>query len=83
MVANGTATLGAPTLKNQGQMLAKKMSLSGGSLSNSGSISGADGLGVTLSGDLDQQAGAKLLSNGLLSMGANILTNLGHIQGAP
>jgi filamentous hemagglutinin len=81
MVANGTATLGAPTLKNQGQMLAKKMSLSGGSLSNSGSISGADGLGVTLSGDLDQQAGAKLLSNGLLSMGANILTNLGHIQG--
>ncbi|MDO2440947.1 hemagglutinin repeat-containing protein [Enterobacter nematophilus] len=82
MVANGTATLGAPTLKNQGQMLAKKMSLSGGSLSNSGSISGADGLGVTLSGDLDQQAGAKLLSNGLLSMGANILTNLGHIQGS-
>nr|WP_276854951.1 hemagglutinin repeat-containing protein [Enterobacter oligotrophicus] len=82
MVANGTATLGAPTLKNQGQMLAKRMSLSGGSLGNSGSISGADGLGVTLSGDLDQQAGAKLLSNGLLSMGANILTNLGHIQGS-
>lgn len=81
MVANGTATLNAPTLNNAGQLTAKNLSLSGTTLTSSGSISGVDGLGVTLGGNLDLQSGAKLLTNGLLNIGASVLTNLGHIQG--
>ncbi len=81
MVANGTATLNAPTLNNAGQLTAKNLSLSGTSLTSSGSISGVDGLGITLGGNLELQSGAKLLTNGLLNIGASVLTNLGHIQG--
>ncbi|QIX97643.1 hemagglutinin repeat-containing protein [Cedecea sp. FDAARGOS_727] len=81
MVANGTAILTAPTLTNGGQLTAKNLSLRGTTLTSSGSISGVDGLGVTLGGNLDLQSGAKLLTNGLLNIGASVLTNLGHIQG--
>ncbi|NWC65553.1 hemagglutinin repeat-containing protein [Cedecea sp. P7760] len=81
MTANGVATVTAPVMLNQGQIVAKNLSLSGSSLNNSGDISGVEGLGLSLGGNLDVQTGGKLLTNGLLAVGANILTNLGRVQG--
>jgi filamentous hemagglutinin len=81
MTANGAVTVTAPVMLNQGQIVAKNLSLSGSSLNNSGDISGVEGLGLSLGGNLDVQTGGKLLTNGLLAVGANILTNLGRVQG--
>ncbi|NIF47131.1 filamentous hemagglutinin N-terminal domain-containing protein [Enterobacter sp. Ap-1006] len=81
ITANDAATVTAPGMTNQGQIQAKNLTLSGNSLNNGGTISGVDGLGISLGGNLDVQSGAKLLTNGLLSVGANIITNLGHVQG--
>ncbi|WP_039303703.1 hemagglutinin repeat-containing protein [Cedecea neteri] len=81
ITANNAATVTAPGLTNQGQIQAKNLTLSGNSLNNGGNISGVEGLGLSLSGNLDVQSGARLLTNGLLTVGANIITNLGHVQG--
>ncbi|WP_336982322.1 MULTISPECIES: hemagglutinin repeat-containing protein [unclassified Cedecea] len=81
ITANNAATVTAPGITNQGQIQAKNLALSGSSLNNSGNISGVEGLGISLGGNLDVQSGAKLLTNGLLTVGANIITNLGHVQG--
>ncbi|SQC92490.1 Filamentous hemagglutinin [Cedecea neteri] len=81
ITANNAATVAAPGITNQGQIQAKNLTLSGSSLNNSGNISGVEGLGISLGGNLDVQSGAKLLTNGLLTVGANIITNLGHVQG--
>lgn len=81
ITANNAATVTAPGITNQGQIQAKNLALSGNALNNSGSISGVDGLGISLGGNLDVQSGARLLTNGLLTVGANIITNLGHVQG--
>ncbi|XUV83757.1 hemagglutinin repeat-containing protein [Enterobacter sp. TMH.L2] len=81
ITANNAATVTAPGITNQGQIQAKNVALSGNSLNNGGTISGVDGLGLSLGGNLDVQSGAKLLTNGLLTVGANIITNLGHVQG--
>ncbi|WP_312739886.1 hemagglutinin repeat-containing protein [Cedecea neteri] len=81
ITANNAATVAAPGITNQGQIQAKNLVLSGNSLNNGGNISGVEGLGISLGGNLDVQSGAKLLTNGLLSVGANIITNLGHAQG--
>ncbi len=81
ITANNAATVTAPGITNQGQIQAKNLTLSGNSLDNGGNISGVEGLGLSLGGNLDVQSGAKLLTNGLLTVGANIITNLGHVQG--
>ncbi|AJZ89771.1 hypothetical protein VW41_12365 [Klebsiella michiganensis] len=81
ITANNAATVTVPGITNQGQIQAKNLTLSGSSLNNGGSISGVEGLGISLGGNLDVQSGAKLLTNGLLTVGANIITNLGHVQG--
>ncbi|WP_213716197.1 hemagglutinin repeat-containing protein [Cedecea lapagei] len=81
ITANNVATVTAPGITNQGQIQAKNLALSGNSLNNGGNISGVEGLGLSLGGNLDVQSGAKLLTNGLLTVGANIITNLGHVQG--
>ncbi|SMG11529.1 hemagglutinin repeat-containing protein [Cedecea sp. NFIX57] len=81
ITANNTAIVMAPGITNQGQIQAKNLALSGSSLNNGGNISGVEGLGISLGGNLDVQSGARLLTNGLLTVGANIITNLGHVQG--
>ncbi|WP_208658129.1 filamentous hemagglutinin N-terminal domain-containing protein, partial [Kosakonia sp. MUSA4] len=55
ITAMGTAALQALSLTNNGQWAAKNLTLSGGTLNNSGAISGSDGLTATLSGDITQQ----------------------------
>ncbi|WP_303740892.1 hemagglutinin repeat-containing protein [Kosakonia pseudosacchari] len=81
ITAMGTAALQALALTNNGQWAAKNLTISGGTLNNNGVISGSDGLTATLSGDITQQSGGSLVSNGALNLTAQRLGNGGNIQG--
>ncbi|QEM92213.1 filamentous hemagglutinin N-terminal domain-containing protein [Kosakonia radicincitans] len=81
ITAMGTAALQALSLTNNGQWAAKNLTLNGGTLNNSGAISGSDGLTATLSGDVTQQSGGSLASNGALNLTAAALDNAGNVQG--
>ncbi|WP_194761563.1 hemagglutinin repeat-containing protein [Pantoea ananatis] len=80
--ANGTAALQALTLVNQGQWVAKNLTLKGDTLNNNGDITGADSLSVQLNGALTQQQDKNLLSAGKISLQSASLNNLGRIQGS-
>ncbi|WP_145032185.1 hemagglutinin repeat-containing protein [Pantoea ananatis] len=80
--ANGTAALQALTLANQGQWVAKNLTLKGDTLNNNGEITGADSLSVQLNGALTQQHDKNLLSAGKISLQSASLNNLGRIQGS-
>ncbi|NQE80227.1 hemagglutinin repeat-containing protein [Pantoea ananatis] len=80
--ANGTAALLALTLANQGQWVAKNLTLKGDTLNNNGEITGADSLSVQLNGALTQQQDKNLLSAGKISLQSASLNNLGRIQGS-
>ncbi|WP_210514777.1 hemagglutinin repeat-containing protein [Pantoea ananatis] len=80
--ANGTAALQALTLANQGQWVAKDLTLKGDTLNNNGEITGADSLSVQLNGALTQQQDKNLLSAGKISLQSASLNNLGRIQGS-
>lgn len=81
ITAMGTAALQALSLTNNGQWAAKNLTLGGGTLNNSGAISGSDGLTATLNGDITQQSGGSLASNGALNLSAAALDNAGKVQG--
>lgn len=80
--ANGTAALQALTLANQGQWVAKNLTLKGDTLNNNGEITGAESLSVQLNGALTQQQDKNLLSAGKISLQSASLNNLGRIQGS-
>ncbi|ARJ40940.1 Contact-dependent inhibition of growth factor CdiA [Pantoea alhagi] len=79
--ANGTAALQALALTNQGQWVAKNLTLNGNTLNNGGDISGVNGLTVKLNGALTQQQDKTLLTAGKLDLQAASVNNAGHIQG--
>ncbi|MGG7448517.1 hemagglutinin repeat-containing protein [Kosakonia oryzendophytica] len=81
ITALGTAALQALSLSNQGQWAAKNLTLHADTLTNSGAVSGSDGLTVTLTGNATQLAGGSLASNGVLNLNADTLGNAGNIQG--
>ncbi|MDZ7322635.1 hemagglutinin repeat-containing protein [Kosakonia sacchari] len=81
ITAMGTAALQALALTNNGQWAAKNLTISAGSLSNGGAISGSDGLTATLTGTFTQQAGGQLAGNGALNLTAQRVDNAGNIQG--
>ena len=81
ITAMGTAALQALSLTNNGQWATKNLTLSGGTLNNSGAISGSDGLTATLNGDITQQSGGSFASNGVLNLSAASLDNAGNVQG--
>lgn len=81
ITAMGTAALQALALTNNGQWVAKNLTISGGTLNNNGVISGSDSLTATLSGDITQQSGGSLVSNGALNLTAQRVDNAGNIQG--
>ncbi|WP_255253713.1 hemagglutinin repeat-containing protein [Kosakonia pseudosacchari] len=81
ITAMGTAALQALSLTNSGQWAAKNLTLSAGSLTNNGAISGSDGLTATLTGAFAQQAGGQLAGNGALNLTAQRVDNAGNIQG--
>jgi len=82
ITASGNAVLDALSLSNQGQWLAKNLTLKGGSLSNGGEISGVNGLTVALGGAFTQQQDKTLLTAGKLTLEAASVDNRGRIQGA-
>ncbi|WP_414455846.1 contact-dependent inhibition toxin CdiA [Enterobacter quasiroggenkampii] len=81
ITALGAATLQAATLVNQGQWAAKNLTLTGGTLSNSGAISGVNGLTLSQTGAVSQQSGGTLLSGGALNITAASVTSDGKMQG--
>lgn len=81
ITALGSATLQAATLANQGQWAAKNLTLTGGTLSNSGAISGVNGLTLSQTGAVSQQSGGTLLSGGALNVTAASVTSDGKMQG--
>ncbi|EPJ0596033.1 contact-dependent inhibition toxin CdiA [Enterobacter roggenkampii] len=81
IAALGAATLQAATLANQGQWAAKNLTLTGGTLSNSGAISGVNGLTLSQTGAVSQQSGGTLLSGGALNVTAASVTSDGKMQG--
>ncbi|ENK7136832.1 TPA: contact-dependent inhibition toxin CdiA [Enterobacter roggenkampii] len=81
ITALGAATLQAATLANQGQWAAKNLTLTGGTLSNSGAISGVNGLTLSQTGAVSQQSGGTLMSGGALNITAASVTSDGKMQG--
>ncbi|WP_455915442.1 hemagglutinin repeat-containing protein [Pantoea agglomerans] len=79
--ANGSAVFNALNFTNQGQWIAKNLTLQGETLNNNGDISGVDALSVQLSGALTQQQNKTLLSAGKLDLHSASLSNAGQIQG--
>ncbi|WIK23825.1 hemagglutinin repeat-containing protein [Enterobacter asburiae] len=82
ITALGSATLQAATLANQGQWAAKNLTLTGGTLSNSGAISGVNGLTLSQTGAVSQQSTGTLLSGGALNVTAASVTSDGKMQGS-
>lgn len=80
ITSNGELALSALTLANSGQWIAKRLTLGGSTLNNSGENTGVDALSVALT-QLNNQAGGKLLSAGALTLDADNATNAGQIQG--
>ncbi|WP_202308594.1 hemagglutinin repeat-containing protein, partial [Dryocola clanedunensis] len=81
ITALGDARIAGKALGNQGLVSAKTLAIQGDSLDNSGEISGVNGLGVTLSGNLQQQQQGKLLTGGKLAVKARDISNGGQLQG--
>ncbi|WP_059180618.1 two-partner secretion domain-containing protein, partial [Lelliottia amnigena] len=82
ITAMGTATLQALSLSNQGHWVAKNLTLKGTTLSNSGAISGVNGLTLAQTGAVTQQQSGTMLSGGALNVNAQSVNNDGKIQGA-
>ncbi|MCE0814296.1 hemagglutinin repeat-containing protein, partial [Buttiauxella sp. S04-F03] len=80
ITANGNAILQALSLTNNGQWLAKNLTLKGGMLNNNGDVSGVDGLTVSLTGAFTQQQDKTLLTAGKLTLDAALVDNQGRIQ---
>lgn len=81
ITALGSATLQAATLANQGQWGAKNLTLKSGTLSNSGAISGVNGLTLSQTGVVSQQSTGTMLSGGALNVTAASVSSDGKIQG--
>ncbi|MGC0865806.1 hemagglutinin repeat-containing protein [Pantoea agglomerans] len=79
--ANGTAALQALTLTNQGEWIARNLTLRGDTLNNNGAVTGVDALTVGLNGALTQQQDKTLLSAGRLMLQSSSLNNAGRVQG--
>lgn len=79
--ANGTAALQALTLTNQGEWIARNLTLRGDTLNNNGAVTGVEALTVGLNGALTQQQDKTLLSAGRLTLQASSLNNAGRVQG--
>jgi len=80
VVSTGLAVLQAASLSNQGSWSANNLSLQGGTLTNSGAVSGVSQLATALGGQLQVQQGGSLLSGGTSQLNAGNIANSGNIQ---
>ncbi|UNK54572.1 hemagglutinin repeat-containing protein [Rahnella aceris] len=80
IISTGLAILQAANLNNQGNWSADNLTLTGGTLTSSGGISGVSALAATLSGQLQVQQGGTLLSGGTATLNAGNIANSGTLQ---
>ncbi|HBA3101728.1 TPA: Contact-dependent inhibitor A, partial [Escherichia coli] len=81
VTSNGEMALSALNLSNSGQWIAKNLTLKANSLTSAGDITGVDALTLTVNQTLNNHAGGKLLSAGVLTLKADSVTNDGQLQG--
>ncbi|HCQ8909588.1 TPA: Contact-dependent inhibitor A, partial [Escherichia coli] len=81
VTSNGEMAFSALNLNNSGQWIAKTLTLKANSLTSAGDITGVDALTLTVNQTLNNHAGGKLLSAGVLTLKADSVTNDGQLQG--
>lgn len=81
ITANGQAALQALSIINQGEWIAKNLTIKAGHLDNAGTISGVDGLTIEATQDVIARIDSQLLSAGALVLNAASIDNQGHLQG--
>ncbi|POD95168.1 hypothetical protein BV925_03500 [Pectobacterium odoriferum] len=79
-LSQGTSTLTADQVDNQGQWQAGDITLQAADLTNSGQIFGLNALSLTAIHDLNNQQNGKLLSQGLAVLRAATAANDGDVQ---
>ncbi|WP_275899387.1 hemagglutinin repeat-containing protein [Pectobacterium polaris] len=79
-LSQGTSTLTADQVDNQGQWQAGDITLQANDLSNSGQIFGLNTLSLTTANGLTNQQNGKLLSQGMAVLRAASVTNDGDVQ---
>jgi len=81
ITANGQAALQALSIINQGEWIAKNLTMKAGHLDNAGTISGVDGLTIEATQDVIARIDSQLLSAGALVLNAASIDNQGRLQG--
>ncbi|WP_433916015.1 hemagglutinin repeat-containing protein [Pectobacterium jejuense] len=79
-LSQGSSTLTADRVDNQGQWQAGDITLQANDLSNSGQIFGLNALSLSAANDLTNQQNGKLLSQGMAVLRAASVTNDGDVQ---
>ncbi|MCW2485262.1 hemagglutinin repeat-containing protein [Candidatus Symbiopectobacterium sp. NZEC127] len=80
LLSQGDASIQTTALENTGQWQAKRIDVNAARLTNSGSMLGGDALTLTLAERLDNSASGKLFSQGIASINAANVVNLGEWQ---
>lgn len=81
ITANGQAALRALSIINQGQWIAKNLTVKADHLDNAGTISGVDGLTIEAKQGVVARRDSQLLSAGALALNAASIDNQGRLQG--
>lgn len=81
LLTQGALTIASGAVTNAGSWQAQNILLNARSLTNSGAISGVNGLTLSQTGAVSQQSGGTLLSGGALNITAASVTSDGKMQG--
>ncbi|EOL9072635.1 hemagglutinin repeat-containing protein [Cronobacter turicensis] len=78
LLTGGTLRIDSGAVTNAGRWQGQNILLNAQRLDHSGAIQSADGLNITLSGDLTSQAGSKITALGTAALNALAMTNQGE-----
>ncbi|EOI3469348.1 hemagglutinin repeat-containing protein [Cronobacter turicensis] len=78
LLTGGTLRIDSGAVTNAGRWQGQNILLNAQRLDHSGAIQNADGLNITLSGDLNSQAGSKITALGTAALNALAMTNQGE-----
>ncbi|EOC1534862.1 Contact-dependent inhibition of growth factor CdiA, partial [Cronobacter turicensis] len=78
LLTGGTLRIDSGAVNNAGRWQGQNILLNAQRLDHSGAIQSADGLNITLSGDLNSQAGSKITALGTATLNALAMTNQGE-----
>ncbi|MFJ5390062.1 hemagglutinin repeat-containing protein [Pectobacterium sp. CHL-2024] len=79
--SDGTLSVQAATLANQGEIKAATTTLTGNTLTNGGTVQGTAALQLDATDRIVNQQGGQLLSDGTTTLNAAAVENLGWLQG--